>query len=104
MAEMGIKNKDMDTKLPRAVPVKNKQPAQKQMTAEQLLREAKHMQVGLRGGKATCLCPGGGMRALAPSARRGGPLPPPGGRVTEKRGDAGSRRAPLAIPRAHSPR
>jgi hypothetical protein len=45
MAEMGIQQKDAAVKLPRAVPVKNKQPAAKQMTAEQLLREARSMQV-----------------------------------------------------------
>lgn len=52
MAEMGIKQRDLTAKLPKAVPVKNKQPAAKQMTAEQLLREARHMQVrcGLRCG------------------------------------------------------
>jgi len=44
-ASLGLRPDDARTPLPRAVPVRNKAPAAKQMTTEQLLREAKHMQL-----------------------------------------------------------
>ena len=45
MAEFGATKKDMQKHLPRATQVKNKQPANRQITAEQLLREAKEIQL-----------------------------------------------------------
>jgi len=45
MAEFGVGKKDVDVKLPRAAAVKNKQPSEQQITAEQIIREAKSIQV-----------------------------------------------------------
>lgn len=45
MASFGASKKDTEVRLPRATKVKNKQPADKQITAEQLLREAKEIQL-----------------------------------------------------------
>lgn len=45
MAEFGATKRDMQQRLPRATKVKNKQPADRQITAEQLLREAKEIQL-----------------------------------------------------------
>jgi hypothetical protein len=45
MAEFGATARDIEHKLPRAIRVKNKAPADKQITAEQLLREAKELQL-----------------------------------------------------------
>lgn len=45
MASFGATAKDTQTRLPRAIAVKNKQPAERQITAEQLLRESKEIQL-----------------------------------------------------------
>jgi hypothetical protein len=45
MASFGATKKDTEVRLPRATKVKNKQPAERQITAEQLLREAKEIQL-----------------------------------------------------------
>jgi hypothetical protein len=45
MASFGASKHQTEQRLPRAVKVKNKQPADRQITAEQLLREAKEIQL-----------------------------------------------------------
>ncbi len=45
MAQFGATQRDTENRLPRAIRVKNKAPADKQITAEQLLREAKEIQL-----------------------------------------------------------
>ena len=45
MASFGARPSDAEVRLPKATKVKNKQPAPRQITAEQLLREAKEIQL-----------------------------------------------------------
>ncbi len=45
MAEFGATARDMERRLPTATRVKNKAPAERQITAEQILREAKAVQL-----------------------------------------------------------
>ncbi len=45
MASFGASKKDTEVRLPKATKVKNKTPADRQITAEQLLREAKEIQL-----------------------------------------------------------
>lgn len=45
MAQFGASARDMQNSLPRGIRVKNKAAADRQITAEQLLREAKELQL-----------------------------------------------------------